>query len=93
MTSSYLNIVVHGQVAHGLCIRIPVLAVGLQGRAQLTGMLLQHGVQHQAVLHSTIHTLHNRVGRFVNLDLLTAWGARSGYHIVLPKYDFLSIFS
>jgi hypothetical protein len=55
---SDLYIVVHGEVAHGLGIRIAVPAVGLQGEAQLASMGLQHGVEHKAILHSTIHTLN-----------------------------------
>ena len=54
---SDLYIVVHGEVAHGLGIRIAVLAVGLQGEAQLASMGLQHGVEHKAILHPAIHTL------------------------------------
>jgi hypothetical protein len=55
---SDLYIVVHCEVAHGLGIRIAVLAVGLQGEAQLASMGLQHGVEHKTILHPTIHTLN-----------------------------------
>ena len=52
MSIPYLDVVVHGQVADGLGVRPPVLAVGVEGLEAVAGVGVQHLLEDDHVLHA-----------------------------------------
>ena len=48
----HLYVVVHGEVAHGLSVGVPVLGVLLERPESVPRVFLHHFVQHDDVLHA-----------------------------------------